>query len=178
MEGLNINNPKLTLVTDLIAKIIEPENIGDLHTRLMLKYSGKYSIRKPLVEGLILSFYKILWNKNDPLYNKLELVVYPGDHLENCFIDVRSEDMCLDAKLAPLLSVRNTFISCFVNHQDALAVKRNYLAEFFANKINHHQDDVDKSIMEQRLTHHGLVALEITGSYIAKDLPFFSINIA
>lgn len=41
----------------------------------------------------IRAFYKILWNKDDDLYQKLELDVLLGDHTESAFIEVRSEDV-------------------------------------------------------------------------------------
>jgi len=33
-------------------------------------------------------------------------------------------------------------------------------------------------MMYKRLIHHGLIALEITGSYVAKGLPFYTIKLA
>jgi hypothetical protein len=52
------------------------------------------------------------------------------------------------------------------------------LAQFFSNSVNHHMDPVDSVKMHNRLNHHGYVALEITGSYAAKGLPFYTINLA
>lgn len=69
-------------------------------------------------------------------------------------------------------------VSVFVNHLDASSIKRKTLAQFFSDKVNHHMDPVDASKMANRLNHHGYIALEITGSYAAKGLPFYTINLA
>ena len=60
---------------------------------MMLKYSEKYGMRKELVELFLISFYKLLWNKDDELSTKLELEILSGDHTELAFIEVRSESV-------------------------------------------------------------------------------------
>jgi hypothetical protein len=69
-------------------------------------------------------------------------------------------------------------VSVFVNHLDASSIRRSLLAQFFSNKVNHHMDPVDPVKMHNRLNHHGYIALDKTGSYAAKDLPFYTINLA
>lgn len=78
---------------DLINVIIKPENTGDLHIKMMLKYPQQFTIRKEIVEMFIKSFYKILWNKQNELYKKLELELLTGDHIESAFVEVRSEEV-------------------------------------------------------------------------------------
>lgn len=75
--------------------LVKPENIGDLHLKMMMKYSQQFSIRKEIVEMFLRAFYKILWNKEDDLYKKLELDVLLGDHTESAFIEVRSEEVII-----------------------------------------------------------------------------------
>lgn len=90
---MNIQNPKGYLQKDLLQVLVKPENIGDLHLKMMVKYPQQFSIRKELVEMYLRSFYKILWNKDNELYQKLELEVLLGDHMESAFLEVRSEDV-------------------------------------------------------------------------------------
>lgn len=90
---MNIQNPKGYLVKDLLQVLVKSENIGDLHLKMMVKYPQQFSIRKNIVEMFLIAFYKILWNKDDDLYQKLELDVLLGDHTESAFIEVRSEDV-------------------------------------------------------------------------------------
>ena len=171
IEGLNIFNPRAQIVNELAELIIKPENIGDLHIKMMLKYPEQFSIRKEIVEMFLRSYYKILWNKNSELSSKIELDILSGEHNESAFVEVRQE-------LAPLIPSKNKNISVFVNHLDAVSIQRAKLAQFFSDKVNTHQDSVDAVKMQNRLNHHGYIALEITGSYIAKGLPFISINLA
>lgn len=178
IEGLNIFNPRNQIVDELSNLVIKPENIGDLHIKMMLKYPEQFSIRKEIVEMFIISFYKILWNKNNDLSSKLELDILSGEHNESAFVEVRSEHACQQQELAPLIPTKNKSISVFTNHLDAVSIRRAKLAQFFSDRVNHHQDPVDAVKMHNRLNHHGYVALEITGSYIAKGLPFISINLA
>jgi len=80
--------------------------------------------------------------------------------------------------LVPLLPTKNKVISVFVNHLDAASIRRALIANFFSKSINMHMDAVDPVKMSNRLNHHGYIALEETGSFIAKELPFYTINLA
>ncbi len=91
MEGLNILNPRAQTIPELFKLITKPENIGDLHLKMMLKYPEQFAIRKELVIMFLTSFYKLLWNKEDELSMKLDLEVLTGDHSESAFVEVRSE---------------------------------------------------------------------------------------
>jgi hypothetical protein len=153
---------------------------------MMLKYPEQFAIRKEIVTMFITSFYKLLWNKEDPLSQKLELDILSGDHTESAFVEVRSEHVknylnfqaCQSQLLAPLLKTKDKTTSVFINHLDASSLRRNDLAKFFSDNVNHHMDPVDKDKMYNRLNHHGYITLDITGSYIAKGLPFYTINLA
>jgi Glu-tRNA(Gln) amidotransferase subunit E-like FAD-binding protein len=93
MEGLNILNPRAQIVPELVKSLIKPDNIGDLHLKMMIKYPDQFAIRKEIIEMFMSTFYKILWNKETDLANKLELEVLMDDHQESAFVEVRSEDV-------------------------------------------------------------------------------------
>ena len=128
----------------------------------------------------LISFYKILWNKENPLKNKLFLDNLVGSHSEVAFLEVRANEACKTAQIAPLIKPnsenKNDGKSLFVNHIDAVSIRRLQLAKFFANEINHHQEPIDPEVMHHRMNKHGLAFLEVTGSYIAKNLPFYTLN--
>lgn len=90
---MNINNPRAQLIPELFNLITKPENIGDLHLKMLLKYPEQFSIRRDIVTLFLKSFYKTLWNKEDGLSQKLELEVLTGDHKESAFVEVRSENV-------------------------------------------------------------------------------------
>lgn len=81
----------MEMIPDLFNLISKPENIGDLHMKMMLKYPEQFAIRREIVSMFLKSFYKILWSKEDRLSKKLELEILTGDHRESAFIEIRSE---------------------------------------------------------------------------------------
>jgi len=168
----------MSMIPDILQVITNHDNIGDMHFKMILKYPAKYNFRKELIEMFILSFFKTLWNKDNEISAKINLDILAGSHNESAFVEVRSDKECEKAMLTPLLPNKNKFASILINHLDAISVRRAQMAEFFSNKINHHQDPVDGNTMFNRLNHHGYIALDITGSYVAKNLPFYTINLA
>ena len=110
---------------------------------MLMKYPQQFSIRREIVDMFITSFFKLLWNKQNPLSSKLELEILTGDHKEVGFIEVRSEEACQKQQLAPLIPTKNKFISVFINNLDAVSIRRAQISKFFSDKINHHQDPVD-----------------------------------
>jgi len=43
--------------------------------------------------------------------------------------------------------------------------------------VNHRQQPIDNQVMYHRMNKHGLSFLEITGSKVAKYLPFYSLDL-
>lgn len=80
--------------------------------------------------------------------------------------------------MSPLIITKDKKTSVFINHLDAVSIRRAQLAKFFVDIVNRNQDDISPLTMHNRLNHHGYIALEITGSYAAKGLPFYTINLA
>ena len=88
--------------------------------------------------------------------------------------------MCIEKNLSPLIfsrkKINNEWKSVFVNHFDATELKRKHLALFFSEDINHHLEPIDADIMYNRMKKHGLSFLEISGSRLAKYLPFYTLD--
>lgn len=90
---MNILNPRQSLINEILKVALKPENIGDLHLKMMLKYPKQFAVRKEMIEMFMTSFYKILWNKDLEYSKKVELVVLTGLHKETAFVEVRSADV-------------------------------------------------------------------------------------
>lgn len=60
---------------------------------------------------------------------------------------------------------------------DAVTIKRIELSKFFTQHVDHMTKQSDTETMFNRMNHLGLAFLELTGSYIAKYLPFYTINL-
>lgn len=176
ISGLDIQNPKDEYKDKLLNAITESENEGDVHISLMLKSPDLYAVRVQSIQYFLRVFYSLLWNDSD-YQDKLTLDVLAGSHEEKAFIEIRTEDTCNIEQISPLVSPRDgdsTSMSVFVNHIDAASIRRAQLAEFFASKIARQSDDITPETMYKRMNHHGLYFLDVTGSYVAKDLPFYT----
>ena len=73
----------------------------------MISKAEKYDLNRPTIERFIRAFYKVLWNKKDGLSAKLNLVHLAGKHKEGAFIDLRSDDGCLNAGKASIVKPRS-----------------------------------------------------------------------
>lgn len=161
---------------DLLQFLMKPDNTGCSHIKRMLKMPDFYSIRLEIVQMFLSSYFSVLWDRENPLRARLLLERLVGNHDEGAFLEVRSNEACQTAQIAPLIKPKNEGKSLFVNHIDAASIRRKQLAKFFVNEINHHQQPLDIDTMHHRMNKHGLAFLEVTGSYIAKNLPFYTLN--
>jgi len=177
LESIDIRNPRPQDKADALEALTQPENVGDTHIKLLLKYPDMYSIDPDLVKNFLKAYYSLLWNKEDPASSSLNLVMLVGQHDESAFVEIRSNEACTEAQIAPLIDPQGDNISVYVNHLDAAQIKRLQLANFFTNYIAHHQQGVNAELMFNRMNHHALAYLEVTGSFLAKNLPFYSVNL-
>lgn len=181
-SGLEVNietlrDPPEANKKDLMTYLLKPENTGCAHIKRMLRMPDFYSLRLELVQMFLTAFYKVLWDHSSELRNRIKLDRLVGQHQEAAFLEVRSNDACKTAQIAPLVKQKHEGgQSLFVNHIDAVSIRRMQLAKYFVNEVNHHQEPLDVDIMHHRLNKHGLAFLEVTGSYIAKNLPFYTLN--
>ena len=60
----------------------------------MLKNSNLYNIRQELIQMFIISYFKVLWNQENPLKSKLVLESLVGRPNEMAFLEVRSNEVC------------------------------------------------------------------------------------
>ena len=60
ITGVDFYNPKEDLQDDLLELLTQPDGVGDLHLKYLLKYPDKYSIRPEAISILIKVFYKLL----------------------------------------------------------------------------------------------------------------------
>ena len=74
--------------------LLKPENTGCFHLKSMLKSPDNYNIRLEIVHMFLKSFYKTLWDKANPLSEKLILDGLVGTKDERAFLEVRSNEAC------------------------------------------------------------------------------------
>lgn len=140
LEGLDLKNPRESTRERLLKALLEPDNIGDMHLKLMLKNHQMYNIDPDLIKNFLKAFFHNLWEGE--IKDKLNLVMLIGPHDEKGFIEIRSNAICTKENLAPLMAPLHDDKSMFVNHIDAVQVRRAQLAYFFAISINMHSDPI------------------------------------
>jgi len=170
VEDIEILSPQESLQEDILEVIDEPSNIGDLHLRLLIEYPDLYSVNSEVVNYFIKAFYKILWDKENPLSELLYLEVLEGSHKETAFLEITTNKECLNEQVAPLVLPKDEDLSVFVNHLEAVLIRRSQTADFFSQNL----EGVSFNRMLKRLNHHGVLFLDVTGSYISKELPFYT----
>jgi hypothetical protein len=175
LSDLDLFSPKPSQTAALLEALKEPDNIGDSHLSLMLTYPDLYSIRPETVKNFIDAFFNVLWDQTNPLREAIYLEVLQGPHTETGFLEVRVNPECINEQVAPLVTptTGDGTISLLVDHIDAVGIRRSQMAQFFADRIDKGQKITPKR-MESRLQHHGLLFLDVTGSYVAKNLPFYT----
>ena len=65
----------------------------------------------------------------------------------------------------------------FVNNLDATSIRRFQIAMFFTSVINKQGEPMNPEIFHHRMNKNGLAFLEVTGSFIAKSLNFYTLNL-
>ncbi|OMJ70354.1 hypothetical protein SteCoe_31686 [Stentor coeruleus] len=192
IDNLDIFNPGESIQANLLEALLEPNNIGDTHLRMLVEYPELYSINNDVVKHLIKAFYTVLWDDENPLREILYLDILQGTHTETGFLEVKINQECLLEEVAPLIAPKDTedsVMSLLVNHIDAVEIRRKQIAQFFAaveirrkqiaqffaEKIDY-DNGVTTDKLKNRLHHHGLLFLDVTGSYISKDLAFYTAN--
>lgn len=183
LEGLDLQRPsKHAMELGLLKKLMEVDNHGDSHIRLMLKEPEWYQINRLLAPMVLRAFYTKLWEQNmdikSPLHTvpKLRLVMLSGQSDPQAFFEVVSSGLCQGTENAPMITPRKDGRALLVSHLDAVSVRRKELAEFFGRVSNVGPRKIDVARMHQRLDRHGWLALETTGSRMAMGLPFFTLT--
>jgi len=176
IEGIDLENPQTRYEDQIRGVFTEPDNVGDMHLRMMLRYPDMYAIRPEVIQYFITAYYNTLW-AGDTYSTYLNLVQLAGAHNETGFVEVRSSDSCNLEQAAPVMQARSggpSTLSLLVNHLDASSIRRAQLAQFFAERVARFRDNITAETLLNRMNHHGLFFLDVTGSYVARALPFYT----
>jgi len=182
LENLDLSAPPDHARASLLKMLEEAENHGDSHVRLLLKKPEWFQLNQYLVPMVIKSFYHLLWQQNtdvrSPLHKlpKLKLEVLVGQSDPMGFLEVSSGELCHHGGMAPMLTPRAPQRSVLISHLDAVSLRREEMAAFFARIANASPRKINKDQLHQRLDRHGWLALETTGSRIAAGLPFYTLT--
>jgi hypothetical protein len=182
LENLDLRAPPDHAKDSLLKKLVEVENHGDSHIRMLLKKPEWFQLSEFLAPMAVKSFYTLLWQQSSdprsPLHQspKLKLQVLVGQSDPTGFLEVSSGELCHSGGVAPMLIARTPQRSVLVSHLDAVSLRREELAAFFARIANASPRKINRDQLHQRLDRHGWLALETTGSRVAAGLPFYTLT--
>mmetsp|Transcript_126597 Transcript_126597/g.200745 ORF Transcript_126597/g.200745 Transcript_126597/m.200745 type:complete len:401 (+) Transcript_126597:81-1283(+) len=182
LENLDLRSPPDHAKESLLKKLTEVENHGDSHIRMLLKKPEWFQLSEFLVPMAVTSFYTLLWQQSSdprsPLNRapKLKLEVLVGQADPVGFLEVSSGELCHSGGVAPMLTARTPQRSILISHLDAVSLRREELATFFARIANASPRKINRDQLHQRLDRHGWLALETTGSRVAAGLPFYTLT--
>jgi hypothetical protein len=167
----SFEKPRFEMIDDLLHIVANSRNVGDSHLRFMLEYPQMYSIRPSVVQSAIRAVFDVFWKKEKGLDRLIQVDVLTGEHKEKAYLEVRVSEDCQYEGASPILPKP---LDLFINFIDAVSPRRKQLAEFFAVKIGKNQNGLTSEKLFKRMNHHGLLFLDITGSLLVKDLPFYT----
>lgn len=176
ISDLDIYAPDESIQNELLDALTEPENIGDTHLRLLMGKPEMYSINSTILKYFIRAFYNTLWDTNNTYSETLYLDILQDSHKETAFLEIKVNDECINELVAPLVAPSNEDfdgVSLLINHVNAVIVRRAQNSAFIAEKIDK-GEHVSSEQLFKRIKHHGLLFLDVTGSYVSKDLPFYT----
>uniref|UniRef100_A0A7S0Q4H2 Uncharacterized protein n=1 Tax=Coccolithus braarudii TaxID=221442 RepID=A0A7S0Q4H2_9EUKA len=114
-------------------RLASPEFVGCVHTKLQLQHPDSYTVRRPLIEQLLRSFFGILWNDYHPHQRRLALHVLDGPHAEKAVIKVTSSHWCnIEQHLVSRLPSRTRMGSAYIFSTDAVSLRRAELVSFMS----------------------------------------------
>lgn len=176
-NDVNILQPPARLVDTLLSKITQPENIGSIHLKMMMKSPNDYKISKTLVQNAIKAFYSLLWKpKNSQSGVKLKLDVLTGSPNEEGFLTLRPGAICTTSNDGPLLAPQDKNGSYYVADIDSVQTRRAQMAYYFSKIVGALEGlEIATDTFFNDLNRWGTSFLEVTGTKIGADLPFYSI---
>ena len=136
-SAVDLAQPSEDLRPSLMLRLVAPEFVGSEHVKWMLQNPDAYTVRRPLVEQLIRSFYGVLWNEFHPFRRRVKLEVFTGAHAERAIARLHTGRWCTaEQGVAPALPTRSRLGSLFVHTPDAVTARRADLVTFFATRAS------------------------------------------
>ncbi|MCF6276541.1 MAG: hypothetical protein L3J07_01685 [Candidatus Magasanikbacteria bacterium] len=164
-----IQNPVSNLRENLLNALMQADNVGCGHIKLMMKNPEEYGVRKELVQAVVRSFYELLWSGND----YLEFVVLEGEHQEGAVVNILTVDTEINSEsMIPVVVPEVDGEQMFVNHPQAANFMRTYEAQNISELVGFEVSVDDYKVEVEKL---GTRQLLTTVGHLAKGLPIFNV---
>lgn len=143
MQGVDLKNPNESDKKILLEKLVEPENIGSIHQKNMMANPDMYKVDPDLIKFAIRAFYMLLWENdkecrlfvNFTFVKINQLDEFMGGLDAYAFIEIKSNATCTEKNQAPLFRNNSDKGQYWVNHIDAVQIRRAEITYFFTNVI-------------------------------------------
>jgi hypothetical protein len=157
----------------LLEHLLEPDNMGCGHLKLMLKNRDQYGVRPGLLQGLVRSFYELLW-EGAP---EVELATLSGVHDESAILSIFVDEDLWDFTPIPLVSPSVGRNQAFVAHPQVADRHRDYYVDFLRRQgalvpLEPKHTDALREELHQRGGRH----LQQTLHHLASGLPLFEVH--
>jgi outer membrane protein assembly factor BamE (lipoprotein component of BamABCDE complex) len=137
---------------DQIIKLLtDPLYQGSSMLRIMLQRPEAFHLRSAQSSSLaacaVRAFFELLWDKDDPVSNKMRLVALEGDSAERAVVRVFSNLPCEAQGILPIIAPKSKKVcdnsgcnkQLFLVHPQAPAIMHDEMANFFASQSEHVQ---------------------------------------
>jgi len=139
---LNIADPPESKKAILLNATTDYQSQGDEFFSKLLNNTQAFSIRPELVSSVIRAFYKVMWNKADPLHRRIKFVLLRGDYDPKGFVMVKTPGYCNSQLLAPMISPELCSKQMGIYHGDAAVLLRTEIAGVMLMKTPESKNDV------------------------------------
>jgi hypothetical protein len=166
---LNIADPPDSKKTLLLNATRSGDAHGNEFFKKVLTNAEPFGIRQGLAEAVVRSFYKIMWNKADPLHRKIKFVLLKGDFKPKGFIMVKTPGYCNSQLLAPMISPELCSKQMGIYHGDAAVLLRTEMAGILLMKTPESKNEVVKQANE-------IAATALTTVLADHTEPIYTVN--
>jgi len=166
---MDMLNPPPHLLPALMAQVTNSSHVGCGHIRLMMSHPEIYGVPTELPKAMVIAFYDFLWYNDS---SRLVLDILEFNHVETAVLQVTSTvERCGGPNYAPMVHPKINNSLFFVDHPQAVLVRRQQFAQYFAAKIGM---PVDAFVDE--MTHLAVQQLQLTVAVLASTLPIIQIE--
>jgi len=145
---LNIADPPESKKALLLNATSNSLSQGNEFFRKLLNNTQAFGVREELVVSVIRAFYKVMWNKADPLHRRIKFVLLKGDFAPKGFIMVKTPGYCNSQLLAPKISPELCSKQMGIYHGDAAVLLRTEMAGILLMKTPESKNDVVRTANE------------------------------
>jgi len=145
---LNIADPPESKKGLLLNATLSSLSQGNEFFRKLLNSSNSFGIRPALASSVLRAFYKVMWNKADPLHRRIKFVLMKGTFSPKGFIMVKTPGYCNSQLLAPMISPELCAKQMGIYHGDAAVLLRTEIAGILLMKTPESKNDVVRTANE------------------------------